>query len=256
MLRTRVFTALLFGGVFLLAAWAGGVYWSALWAAVVAIGVWEYAGIVGAAGVRLARFPLLVLSLGLLLFGGDHRVWLPLALPFTAVVLLAGREYSFLSALFFLHGALYLGVLPSFMLQLRSLGAGPVVAAFGTIWATDTFAYFTGRALGRHPLASRVSPKKTVEGGLGGLLGAMLISVVGGPLLGLPRDWAWLAAAGLCAGVVGQLGDLYESALKRYGGVKDSGTLLPGHGGVLDRFDSALFVIPVWLLVGRWARWW
>ena len=255
MLRTRVLTGVCFGLLFLAAAWAGGGWWLALWGAVAAVGVWEYSGMLRNAGVRVAGGALLVMDLGLLVWGVNEASW-SLVLPVTAVVALLGGEYNFLSAIFFLHGVLYLGFLPSFMIRLRSLGAGPAVAVFVIIWTTDTLAYFTGRFLGRRPLEPRISPKKTVEGALGGLVGAMVAAVIGGPLLGLPRAWGWLAAAGLLVGLTGQLGDLYESALKRYCGVKDSGTLLPGHGGVLDRFDSAFFAVPVWLLIGRWARWW
>lgn len=128
-----------------------------------------------------------------------------------------------------------------------------VLAILAMVFAGDTGAYFTGKTFGRHKLYPAISPKKTVEGGIGGLLGS-----VGGGLLvkaafGLPIDWLALAAIGLLAGAAEQLGDFCESMLKRGAGVKDSGNLLPGHGGMFDRIDGVLFAGPVvyycWSLV-------
>ncbi len=104
----------------------------------------------------------------------------------------------------------------------------------------DTFAYFVGRAVGRYRMAPRISPKKTVEGALGGLVGSLVAAIlvkVYSPWLG----WQDALVLGLIIGVVGQWGDLFESAVKRDFRVKDSGGLLPGHGGILDRFDAVLF---------------
>lgn len=114
-----------------------------------------------------------------------------------------------------------------------------------SVWVGDTSAYLVGRTIGRHPLAPFVSPNKTVEGAIGGLVGSSvvggLVATVGG--LGFPL-WAGIAI-GCAIGVVGQLGDLAESFLKRQAGVKDSGRLIPGHGGILDRTDALLFAFPV-----------
>ncbi|GAB4241365.1 MAG: phosphatidate cytidylyltransferase [Deltaproteobacteria bacterium] len=124
--------------------------------------------------------------------------------------------------------------------------------------AGDTLAYFTGRAVGRTRLAPAVSPNKTVEGALGGLLGSVAFSVLyaRGFLPGVP---AWYAAAGGAAvGIFGQAGDLFESLLKRAAGVKDSGTIFPGHGGILDRADGILAAGPALYLVAAMsplARW-
>jgi phosphatidate cytidylyltransferase len=130
--------------------------------------------------------------------------------------------------------------------------AGTVLVMFpiAVTWATDTGAYTFGRMLGRHKLIPAVSPAKTIEGAVGGLLVAILGAWVYAQFLLRPFAQLGLSPKGLvifgiAIGVVGQLGDLAESLLKRDAGVKDSSKLLPGHGGILDRFDSLLFVLPV-----------
>ena len=110
--------------------------------------------------------------------------------------------------------------------------------------ATDTFAYFCGRFFGKHKLMPVTSPKKTIEGAVGGSLSALLLAVVAGLIYG-QVNYVALCVYVLSASIVGQLGDLSLSALKRIAGVKDYGNLFPGHGGFLDRFDSILFVWPL-----------
>ena len=154
-----------------------------------------------------------------------------------------------------LAGFLYVALLGQYFVALRWLDDGRewvYLAAF-TTFATDTGAYAVGRLLGRHKLAPRISPAKTVEGGLGGLVAGALAAAALNRLLGLNQPDAAMLALGAGAAVAGQLGDLAESLIKRSAGVKDMGTLLPGHGGVLDRLDSLLFVIP---LVYAAVRWW
>jgi phosphatidate cytidylyltransferase len=144
-------------------------------------------------------------------------------------------------------GALLLLALPlSYAVRLHGVSrAGPFLLLFALVitWIGDTAAYFVGRAIGRHPLAPHLSPKKTWEGSAASLLGAVLaglafryrVNMEAGHLIGM-------AAAG---NVAGQIGDLLESAYKRSAGVKDSGALLPGHGGVLDRIDALVLAFPV-----------
>ncbi len=110
-------------------------------------------------------------------------------------------------------------------------------------WAVDVTAFFVGTALGRHRLAPALSPGKTVEGALGGLAGGLIVAAVGARMVGMSILSG--LGMGLVVGVAAQLGDLAESAIKRTVGAKDSGSFLPGHGGLLDRFDSMLFVLPV-----------
>ena len=124
------------------------------------------------------------------------------------------------------------------------LGCALIWILFACTWASDTFAYFVGSAIGSHKLASSISPNKTVEGFLGSIFGTTLTGVVVGHFLfGFPL--IQMAAAGCLLAIVATLGDLVESAIKRFTGIKDSGFIIPGHGGVLDRFDSIFFTAPV-----------
>ena len=166
-----------------------------------------------------------------------------------------------------LLGTLYIGWLGSHVVALRelphilglpyALGMSFALLPFFLAWTCDTAAYLVGRAWGRHRLAPNVSPGKSVEGAVGGLVAAILASAVArvwfAPYLGLGQA----LILGLAVGVFAQLGDLVESLLKRDAETKESSTLIPGHGGVLDRFDSILFAAPLvyyfllWEVFGR-----
>lgn len=124
-------------------------------------------------------------------------------------------------------------------------GAYTVIAVFASIWLCDSAAYFTGRAVGRHKLFERVSPNKTWEGALAGFAAAVVAFLVARWLLLPYLTFTQALVCGVIVGVFGQIGDLAESLLKRDAGVKDSSSLIPGHGGLLDRFDSLLFVSPL-----------
>jgi phosphatidate cytidylyltransferase len=161
-----------------------------------------------------------------------------------------------------LAGALYPTGLLGALVLLRE-ARGPTVDAltafwivlltFFVVWATDIFAYYVGRAVGRRKLAPSISPNKTWEGALGGALGAVLI-VVAFKLTVLPvLAWPHVGAVGLIGGVLGQIGDLTESQIKRSTDVKDASALLPGHGGLLDRFDSMVVAAPLIYLYLRWV---
>lgn len=127
---------------------------------------------------------------------------------------------------------------------------GPQMVVFigALLILSDTAQYFVGRALGRHKLAPSISPSKTVEGAVGGLVVVLAASPLLARAFGLSLPMTWIVPAGVTA-IAGMIGDLFESYLKRRVGLKDSGTLIPGHGGVLDRIDSWLFAIPVFALM-------
>jgi phosphatidate cytidylyltransferase len=187
---------------------------------------------------------------------------------FTSMVLRAartGRALGRRRIVYGLIGCLYVGLLFGSFVLLRGMpgklsvrpfgpadrGAWLMLYAAACVWATDTFAYFVGRTMGRAPLAPTLSPGKTIEGAVGGLIGAVVVGVAFGMWIRLP--WYHGLALGAVAGVAGQAGDLFESALKREIGIKDFGQIMPGHGGILDRVDSLLFVIPLAYLYLRLA---
>lgn len=140
-------------------------------------------------------------------------------------------------------------------------GAGYVLSLLVLVWVADIAAYFAGRAFGRHKLAPRVSPGKTLEGAAAGILGVVvwvLVSANWESTFGatLVARWSWVGAAGFAAvlAAISILGDLFESLLKRRAGVKDSSGLLPGHGGVYDRIDAVVAVVPVAMLMTEGLR--
>jgi phosphatidate cytidylyltransferase len=152
-------------------------------------------------------------------------------------------------------GALYIGGFASCMPRLIALPSGPhwILLGFVVVAGNDTAAYFAGRAFGRRKLAPHLSPKKTVEGAIGGMAASLLLGT-GYAACFLSHVPAWYAfcASGL-AGAVGMGGDLFESLLKRAAGVKDSGTIIPGHGGMFDRGDSIIPVAPLLYLTAQLA---
>ena len=136
------------------------------------------------------------------------------------------------------------------IVRIRAMEGGItlVILPFIAAWITDTCAYFTGRALGRHKLAPEISPKKTVEGSIGGILGCIAVMLaynyVAGAIWGVSYSLPLLAVIAASGSIISQAGDLAMSYIKRGFGIKDYGTIMPGHGGILDRFDSVLFTAP------------
>lgn len=196
--------------------------------------------VLSGAGMSAAFMPLLMLVLTLLLFE----------------MVFCHKDYSAIAACVSFTGVLYIGSGFYYIMQLRLGFPGQILTADGMqtgflllwltligTWASDTFAYFTGFFLGRHKLCPSISPKKTIEGFIGGLVGTVVAVTIIGWYISFPL-WA-MAVLGAFIAVAATLGDLVESIFKRYTGIKDSGNLIPGHGGVLDRFDSLLFTAPL-----------
>ncbi|HEY8234207.1 MAG TPA: phosphatidate cytidylyltransferase [Vicinamibacteria bacterium] len=256
-LARRLATALVALPAVLAAALLGPA-WLALAIVVLALGVglFEFYALLRARGIRPMRLVGALLAAALFL-DVVAPGWLPVpfapigALLLLGVALARGAEHESVSAAAAtLLGAVYLGALGGTIAALRILpsperGGWRLVLLLGILVFADSFAFFVGHALGRRRLAPRVSPGKSVEGALGGLVGGV-VGAFAVRQLGLP-ELAPLHTAGLGVAVaaMGIVGDLDESLLKRWAGVKDSGTLFPGHGGMLDRIDSLLFGAPV-----------
>ncbi len=183
---------------------------------------------------------------------------------FTVRAAKTGKALGGMQKWYGVFGLGYIGMLFGSFVAVRALSGSVTVSGLGVqergawlmlhvavcVWATDTFAYLVGKAIGKHKLAPSLSPGKTREGSLGGLLGAIVAGMTFSAWIHQPLILG--IALGVLAGTIGQIGDLFESALKRERGIKDFGSLLPGHGGVLDRFDSLLFVTPFAYWVVGW----
>ncbi len=235
--------------------YVGGIPLDVLVGAAAALGAWELGSLLARCPVPAPRW--LVVALAVWLAeravlpgaGGNLEVILPAALAagMVAGVLLHSPWEGSAAGL---GGGLYLGVgLGSLLGLYHWVGAAPgvgldlVAIVVGAVVATDTLAYFTGHALGRHPFFPSISPSKSVEGAVGGAVGAMLVAGIAGPLVISLNPFA-AVGMGLLIAVAAEGGDLAESALKRQAGVKDSGRLIPGHGGLLDRLDGLLLAGP------------
>lgn len=164
-----------------------------------------------------------------------------------------------------LFGVLYLGLFAGALVGLRefypllqnhySWGGYLIISVFASIWLCDSAAYYGGTALGKHRLFLRVSPKKSWEGAVFGFVFAVLTMFASKYIILGFLSWNSALALGVIIGVIGQLGDLVESLLKRDANVKDSSNILPGHGGIFDRFDSLLLTAPVILLYLTYVNW-
>src|SRR5699024_5949044 len=143
----------------------------------------------------------------------------------------------------------YIGAGFRSFLLVRHSGIHLLLLILFVVWSTDTFAYLIGRKIGKTKLAPKISPNKTIEGSLGGTVSALIVAGVYLSFISFQHSFLYMLFMMFIISVVGQLGDLAESALKRYFGVKDSGRILPGHGGLLDRFDSLIFAMTFAVLL-------
>lgn len=237
--------------LFLLAVWHGGWAHFLLTVVIMVLAVFELNKIFSRMDLKpsLALMVAGVLILSASAYRGGMESFGAAIMPVVALLLLRGViKYPSLTPLDVaagLAGTLYVSLFLFFYL-IRNLEGGTVwifILLAGT-WAGDTAAYFVGKKFGRHKLAPRLSPGKTVEGALGGMAGSVL--AVSAVYLFYPPAASLFAIIllALLVGFFGMMGDLFESSLKRSAGIKDTGTIIPGHGGVLDRFDSMLFTAP------------
>jgi len=261
-LKDRVITGAIGIPVIVLAVWFGDPWFSIFVALAALAGTYEFYRMAGLQRAEPLMYLGLLWSLALVLSCHYLRCdVLPLVVGVAMLVSLIcllprpSRETAFRSWAWTIAGAFYVGWMLSYWLNLRGLADGRnwVYLAMFTTFANDTGAYFVGRAMGRRKLAPAISAAKTWEGAIGGLVSAVVAAVVIATILGRVNQgfsdtspctfqyWE-IMVVGLVVSIFAQLGDLVESLLKRNMGVKESGKLLPGHGGVLDRFDSLIFV--------------
>ncbi|MBT2681387.1 phosphatidate cytidylyltransferase [Bacillus sp. ISL-35] len=166
-------------------------------------------------------------------------------LLFLTYTVITKNRFTFEDVAFSIMSTLYVGLGFYFFIETREASLIYVFYSLFIIWATDSGAYFIGRAIGKHKLWPEISPNKTTEGFFGGIVSALIVALLFSIFGDMEVSAIILLTATAFLSVFGQIGDLVESALKRHYNVKDSGNILPGHGGMLDRFDSLLFVWPL-----------
>ena len=275
MLKKRIITALWFVPLLVIVVWFGGE--PGFTALMVTFGIlaalefyrmvatseappFTYFGLIWTAFFIFSRNSEL-LSLFETRFGSG--LLMPLLLTSAVVLPLIGllsrrqKEGAFTTWAWTIAGILYVGWLLSYLVALRGLDGGRnwVFFALFITWASDTTAFFIGRRFGRHKLAPNISPGKTWEGTIGGIVGAIIMSILffTSTPFHLPLVYWQAIVLSILVSIFGQVGDLVESLLKRNMGVKDSGRLLPGHGGILDRLDSIIFAGIVVYYYVVWA---
>lgn len=273
MTRIRILAALIMAPVAIAAILLLPSQWlAAAAAAVVLVGLWEWLKLAGVEDT-LARATLLLLNLVLMVLVSWDRDaslflfrvaalagvgWWLLALAWLRFFDFGAEPDSPARVLKLLGGTL--AVLPAWASLVLIHASGEqghlwLLTALAVVWAADSGAYFAGRAFGRHKLAPRVSPNKTWEGLAGGLLAGVLVATAFAFGLGVPgwrllavAQLPWLLLVTVATVFASVLGDLFESLLKRHAGAKDSGNVIPGHGGVLDRVDGVLAALPVFAI--------
>lgn len=240
-LLVRGLSAVVLGAITLLATWSGPIPFAILAACVSSVLVWEWGRLTRRIGIDAAAAAggLSILAAIVLMLTGQPALALAmLALGAGVTLLVGGRQGGLLEAV----GVLYAG-LPSLALvwlRLAPHGWEAVLLLLLIVWATDTGAFVSGRLLGGPRLWTSVSPNKTWTGLLGGVASAGLIAWVTAQLMASPLPGR-VAALAIVLAVLSQVGDLFESALKRAHGVKDTSALIPGHGGFMDRLDGLIF---------------
>lgn len=259
-MSTRVKTALVTGPILLAVLLSGGAGLFAVLVGVIAVlGVAEYDRMVRpGAGPLEAAFVAGWAAVVVFAFLGDSGALPGAALALGVLLYLGGwiagpgpTENTLQRWGSVVGGWVFVACFLGHAVSVRSFGVAPVLFLLAVVWAGDTAAYYVGSAFGERALAPAVSPKKSVEGAVASLAAGALSAVVFGLLLPVPHSLGVSLLLGVALNAAAQVGDLAESLLKRCAGVKDSGTLFPGHGGVLDRIDGFLLTLPLYATVLR-----
>lgn len=263
-MKQRIVTGVLAGAGFLAVLAVGGFAFHTLVLVMAIVGFDE---LVRMSSTRRSEWPAVAGYMGIVALvwpnrGGEFALpgdaanwlWLIMLLIMAGMVFGNNRTPIDRSAAL-LFGVLYIGAGFHYMAFSRWAENGFLISLliFACIWLTDAGAYFVGSWIGKHKLIPKISPNKTVEGAVGGLILSVLAATAFAFLAPGTVDPRWAPLLGAVIGILSQVGDLIQSAYKRHYGVKDSGRILPGHGGVLDRCDSWLIVFPfVWMFLERW----
>jgi len=181
------------------------------------------------------------------------EVGIVLILLFLTYTVITKNQFTFEDVSFSILSAIYVGIGFFFFIETREAGLVYIFYSLFIIWATDSGAYFIGKSFGKNKLWPEISPNKTVEGSIGGVVCAVIVAVLFVAFSSIPTSLITLMGITVVLSIFGQMGDLVQSAFKRHFNVKDSGEILPGHGGILDRFDSLLFVWPILHLFHLWV---
>ncbi|PIH61226.1 phosphatidate cytidylyltransferase [Paenibacillus sp. LK1] len=254
-MKQRLTTGIIAGVLFLGFCMLGGPWYHGLVLLMALIGYYEFVkmtgvqpfsgvALIGYAGIFAIVFPWEMIweARPLTLF---QIGWLVMLVLMTASVVTKNKIPVNTVAMLFL-GVMYIGIGFYYIAESRHLHHGLfwTFLLLGSIWASDAGAYFVGKLIGKNKLWPSISPNKTVEGALGGIVIAVITSVVFALVSDGLLSWQRAVWIGIACAIVGQMGDLIQSAYKRVYNIKDSGTLLPGHGGILDRCDSWIVVFP------------
>jgi phosphatidate cytidylyltransferase len=251
MLRQRILTAFIGLPIFLAAIWFGNPWFTIVIAIVAILASIEFYS----ATLKQIKHPIIyfgIIVIFLLTLSPYYAEFISRTIILTFVIVISliwllfirEKDKAFLNWAYTLAGILYIGWMLSYWSDLRHFENGKELVLWSIliVMSNDTTAFFAGRAFGKHLMAPSISPKKTWEGAASGLIISILVSVFLGILLPLPLTYWQLILFGLGISILAQLGDLVESLLKRNTGVKDSSRLIPGHGGILDRLDSFIFI--------------
>ncbi len=254
-LGLRIISGLIGAGLFILFTYLGGVFLTIPVIILAVLGLFEYFNICKKLGFRPYKLVTILASIVLILLSSNKqfiKITLIVFIALFIIFILAIPFYynsgrSFEDGAISIYGFLYLSIPSAVFVNLRNIGLEHVIYILGVTWINDVFAFLVGKFLGKHRLSQSISPNKTVEGFAGGLIFSTIFGIIFAHMM----DFSVLKYIifSIILSIMGTIGDLSESVMKREANIKDSGIFLPGHGGVLDRIDSLIVNIPIYFIL-------
>jgi len=238
---------------FIIFVFLGGIYLKGFVLALSILALWEFYNALKEKNFKPIRSAGYILLIIYYLLNNNFELIMYVLVAAVFILLIfpiLNMEYTFIDVSLTLLGFIYCGILFGFVYLVDAKPSGELLIwiIFIGSWLSDTAAFYSGKLFGKHKLSPKISPKKTVEGSIGGLIGAIVFSGIFGIIVqkyvNIMPIYNYFILGALC-GLFGQLGDLVASSIKRYSGIKDYSNLIPGHGGILDRFDSIIFSATV-----------